>query len=672
MSNLVAFNKAYHGYLIEFMAFLHPDADYDATSVFGVDVLSQIRPEDIVQWLNIKAYGDRDPPPLLQPLKGRANSLGQYKKALSYYLRGLDSDSWNERAQKGNPTRSAKVNNVIKQVKKAEVRKLGKPTAAVRPLECAEFEWTMSQLMQSDDIKKKYMVSAAAKFQFHLIGRLDDTCRFEECDLKPNPQFPFALVAKMCWSKNVREERESPDQIVLGAMDFRYCVLLALGMYLEVWHQARRGAQKPFLFGSSDNPQRTKDYIYHTLSKLWDSPDFVPMAEGKVGTHSFRKFPSTYARRNGASQDDVENRGRWKRARVVNVYIDVNLPYPDAKVAGILCVGGPCAYVLREGCGISDEWLATHVVPSLALRSRISPKVSLVLAKPVLWACFDPRLESFVHEGIRMRVRQEYQRIRVLEADVNPVERVSLIITGYESEVHIDEIVGLEDLIDAASQDGEQQGTNDTGASGATRRASNNNARSVLSSSVEHFRALYSQSMAMRRELQQLRSNIEEFRDSNREYMSRMNTNISRIAIQPGRALGFRGAVAAVAAGGATAAGVNNNGGENTAVLVPPAAQHLPFAAVLTRTPRDLHILWMEYEFGIGGRKAARLFTPAERGACKYKYHRRKVVWDKIMELIRTGHTAQTAIDAIYDVYGQHRTVTAIINEMRRERDRVL
>jgi hypothetical protein len=90
--------------------------------------------------------------------------------------------------------------------------------------------------MEFTDIKRKYMVSTAAKFQFHLIARLDDTCRFEECDLKPHPQFPFALLAKMCWSKNVREERDAPDQIVLGAMDFRYCILLALGVYLETWH----------------------------------------------------------------------------------------------------------------------------------------------------------------------------------------------------------------------------------------------------------------------------------------------------------------------------------------------------------------------------------------------------------------------------------------------------
>ena len=198
--------------------------------------------------MQLKAFGDSDPTPDMMPLKGRANSLGQYKKALSYYLRTLNSDAWNERSQEGNATRSAKVNNLIKRVKKAEVRKLGKRSAARRPLECSEFEWTKSRLMEFTDIKRKYMVSTAAKFQFHLIARLDDTCRFEECDLKPHPQFPFALQAKMCWSKNVREERDAPDQLVLGAMDFRYCILLALGVYLETWHDANLGSQKAISF----------------------------------------------------------------------------------------------------------------------------------------------------------------------------------------------------------------------------------------------------------------------------------------------------------------------------------------------------------------------------------------------------------------------------------------
>lgn len=41
-------------------------------------------------------------------------------------------------------------------------------------------------------------------------------------------------------------------------------------------------------------------------------------------------------------------------------------------------------------------------------------------------------------------------------------------------------------------------------------------------------------------------------------------------------------------------------------------------------------VLWDEYEYGVGGNKAAREFTPAERGKVKFKYSRRKIVWDVI------------------------------------------
>ena len=358
-----------------------------------------------------------------------------------------------------------------------------------------------------------------------------------------------------------------------------------------------------------------------------------------------------------------------KKSRVSDVYMDVTLPYPDAKVASILCVGGPCKYALRDGCGISDQWLTTHVVPALASRARISKKVSLVLAKPVLWACFDDRLQSFVPEHIKERVCRDYQHIRVLDENVNPVKRVLLIISGFESELHVDEVVGLEEIFDGNEVDGERGG-------------GHGNARNVLANNREHFRVLYAQNMSLRRELQEVRANMDDFRDSSTVYMRRMNANINRIALQPARVLGVRGAAAAAAglgAGCSTSSGTNNNGevvvhqqhalpaGAVDNVLLSSAP-----ATVLTCNPRDLHTLWMEYEFGIGGRKAAKLFTPAERGACKYKFHRRKVVWDKIIELIRAGHTAQTAVDTIYDVYGCDKPVTAIINEMRRERNRVL
>jgi Transcriptional activator of glycolytic enzymes len=94
----------------------------------------------------------------------------------------------------------------------------------------------------------------------------------------------------------------------------------------------------------------------------------------------------------------------------------------------------------------------------------------------------------------------------------------------------------------------------------------------------------------------------------------------------------------------------------------------IPYAAALSQSPKDLYVLWEEYEFGIQGRKAAKRFSTKERGHVRYKFHQRKVVWDKIAQMIRQGHTYLTAIDEIYRVYGESSTVTEIINRMRTDR----
>jgi hypothetical protein len=81
-----------------------------------------------------------------------------------------------------------------------------------------------------------------------------------------------------------------------------------------------------------------------------------------------------------------------------------------------------------------------------------------------------------------------------------------------------------------------------------------------------------------------------------------------------------------------------------------------------------LYILWQEWMEGIGGRKAARLFTPEERGRAKHKYTRRRVFWNTVDRLVRGGMEANVAIDRIYQHYGRNLTVTRILNSMLADR----
>jgi hypothetical protein len=90
--------------------------------------------------------------------------------------------------------------------------------------------------------------------------------------------------------------------------------------------------------------------------------------------------------------------------------------------------------------------------------------------------------------------------------------------------------------------------------------------------------------------------------------------------------------------------------------------------STLSPNPRSLYLLWDEYENGIGGRKAARLFSREERGKVKDKFHRGKVVWNCIATLVCAGLMAHVAIDRIHHIYGENTTVTKIINRMRQDR----
>ena len=90
--------------------------------------------------------------------------------------------------------------------------------------------------------------------------------------------------------------------------------------------------------------------------------------------------------------------------------------------------------------------------------------------------------------------------------------------------------------------------------------------------------------------------------------------------------------------------------------------------ALLSKCPKSLHALWNEYEFGLANYKAAKDFSPSERGKVKHVYARRNVLWQKVSEMIRSGWSAHDACNKIYDVYGANQTITSITNQMKKDR----
>ena len=227
----------YKGTLIAFMSYVD-NVQYDKHHTFSPQDLSHVTADDVVAWMNLKAYGTTTPGMESRPTQGRSNSLLHYKKALSFFMPNRNHQ-WNELTLVGNPTKSQAVNDMIRRVKKFETRHQGAAPKARRPLTEPEFRNMLNQLrtVENGDIITKYGVPALLVFQFHLIGRVDDCCKFLRQNLQNHDSYADrAAKARLCWSKNVQEEREAPWQHLFGCMDWTFCVILNLGLWLEVFH----------------------------------------------------------------------------------------------------------------------------------------------------------------------------------------------------------------------------------------------------------------------------------------------------------------------------------------------------------------------------------------------------------------------------------------------------
>ena len=132
----------------------------------------------------------------------------------------------------------------------------------------------------------------------------------------------------------------------------------------------------------------------------------------------------------------------WKRNKqMVDVYLDPEIPYPDARAAAAaLCIGGPIKYEIKKGSSLDDCWVLTHVVLRLS-ESLEDQKAAAVLGKALLWACFDASVSEHVPPQVIKRVLLEYKRVWRLVPTENPVRRVPLVICGHEGQLIIEELL---------------------------------------------------------------------------------------------------------------------------------------------------------------------------------------------------------------------------------------
>ena len=119
---------------------------------------------------------------------------------------------------KGTRHAAWQINNLIKRVKKKEVRKQGVASQTRRAITELEF-CTLHTVFCANSLLWRNGMSALMDFQFHAIARIDDTAQVLSDHICVHDSFPNCLKAKLNWSKNVGDERDALWQMVMGSME---------------------------------------------------------------------------------------------------------------------------------------------------------------------------------------------------------------------------------------------------------------------------------------------------------------------------------------------------------------------------------------------------------------------------------------------------------------------
>ena len=108
---------------------------------------------------------------------------------------------------------------------------------------------------QPTDVIHCHGIPCMMQFPYNLIARINDTAQFQCKNLNTTcDDWDFMLCCRLNWSKNVNEEWDAPNQILIGVMDQFSCVLFALAIWLEIYLGATgQDGLSPYVLGSNNN-----------------------------------------------------------------------------------------------------------------------------------------------------------------------------------------------------------------------------------------------------------------------------------------------------------------------------------------------------------------------------------------------------------------------------------
>lgn len=241
---------------------------YPKDYVFSMEELVAITPERIHAWMCYNTFGKENYLPDDKPMFAMQNAIKGWKKHLSFFFNAITNQPWNDQTRTGNPTKATIINDLIAIVGQKETRGLGRKSNQDRPFKPPEFVQVLDTLRSSDDAALRYQYPAMLTFMFHLISRGDDAAHVYKKSLCASSLYDGVLTARLRWSKNVRERRDCPTQIILGSMNPTYCVYLSLAIFLEQWIGDGTGVSSQWLFSEGiTTPQSSEEDMIKEVNR---------------------------------------------------------------------------------------------------------------------------------------------------------------------------------------------------------------------------------------------------------------------------------------------------------------------------------------------------------------------------------------------------------------------
>jgi len=518
---------------------------------------------------------------------------------------------------------------MIARLGKFQTRHQGKPSQVKGDLTMPEVKMVLDVLDADCNDWLDMKNGMAVRTQFYMISRCDCAHHIQTQNFSQHPRFDFACQTKLNWSKNVRDERDCPFQIILGAMNTALCMLLSLAIYLEIQFAtfgtdysrdlpAEEEANNPAPLAS------LASYSKQATRKACKCARFIALAAltaGKVGMHSIHKCASTFAKRMGSTQDDVDVRGRWKGdsgGRMSTRYINPEQPYVDAITASHLCVDGAIKYKFKEDAHVGPAFFAEHVCANINHYFPSSSKMAETLGPALLWACFEPPVATQrIPAWLVKKVKDAHEDCRpeLWPSGVNPIECVKLSVYKFGELLCIDELPTVAAPEGAPVQQQQQQSIGND----------------------QQLAMLHSMNQRLSHSEEKVEASHGDIKHKLQQQLSHINRNVSRIQL--------------------SAPTQRAPGNANTTGPIRSTPAQLG-------KPKCMHSLWVEYTHGVGGNKPAKDFTPTEHGKVKQKCYRRRVFWDIVSTLVNAVHGAPAAVDKVWNHCGRSSSVTAALDSL--------